>query len=266
MTSVSEQGHTGVVRPWPLADWRQIVGAAHPAAEATQQRLRTLRSRSVLSDGIQEAVKSRGSLEGKVSLFCELNVDAAVLSRKGLDEQAARYREAASDLEKQLVGMLADHHVRAAELLRTTAPRRSAATRVLSAFSDACARARKELAPVPDEDVVTGILAERSGDWVHFSCVNRGRDFDIPWTMALRAGLSIGDPAVVTRELLPNGNAVVRLQPGLRSSVQEEAEDDTRESSQLEAVARRPLRSSERRQRLLAELASEEPLARRDPR
>ncbi|MFJ3799964.1 hypothetical protein ACIPSJ_27245 [Streptomyces sp. NPDC090088] len=258
--------HAGppTVRPWPVVEWQDVLSAYTPTDDPSEARLRTLRRSAVLSDGVQGPVKTaEGRFSGKLSLFCELNLDAAVLWRRGLTDWAEQYRTAASSLETSLEGLLAEHRVQIAELIRPTEPRRREAWRVLALFSEAVAAARTQLPPVPDEDTVPGVLEARTGRWVRFVATMGTGRYDVPWQMVRSAGLSVGDPAVLFRELLPNGNAVLRLQAGLDMGHAEQAEQPAEELHPLEARAVRRAQSPAARRALLATLEEEEPLVKR---
>ncbi|ELP66347.1 hypothetical protein ACOT81_39560 [Streptomyces sp. WI04-05B] len=259
-----ERTETPAVRPWPLVEWHDVLSAYTPTDRPTEGRLRTLRRNDIVSEGVQGLLKARaGRFSGKLSLFCELNLDAAVLSRRGLAEMAGQYRSAASTLEESLRKLLVEHSVQIAELMRPTEPRRREAWHVLLLFSEAVSEAREHLPPVPDEDAVPGILEARTGQWVRFvASVGTGR-YDVPWQMVRSADLSVGDPAVLFRELLPNGNAVLRLQAGLDPRQVEQADDVDEELDPLEARALRRPQPQAARATLLASLEHEEPLARR---
>lgn len=251
------------VRPWPVANWVGVLTAYSPVGEPTEARLRTLRRNHVVSEGVQDAVHDIGGrLGGKVSLFCELNIDAAVLSRRGDRKLADRYREASTALEGCLKQLLADHAVRPAELVRPAEPRRQAAWQVLHAFSDAVADARTSLPPVPDEDMVPGVLAAQVGRWVRFAAAEDTSHYDLPWDMVRAAGLSVGDPAVFCRELLPNGNVILRLRAGLQIDPSDPAGSTDEVASALERRARQPVDPATRAA-LLEGLSADEPLVKR---
>lgn len=261
---MAEHTEPPTVRPWPLVEWQDVLSAYTPTDPPTEARLRTLRRNAIVSDGVQGLLKARaGRFSGKLSLFCELNLDAAVLSRRGLADLAGQYRSAATDLEGNLQKLLAEHSVQIAELVRPTEPRRREAWRVLARFSEAVTAARKHLPPVPDEDAVPGILEARMGQWVRFVASTGMSRYDVPWQMVRSADLSIGDPAVLFRELLPNGNAVLRLQAGLDMSQAEQGDEADEALHPLEARALRRPQSTVARKALLASLEDEEPLARR---
>ncbi|WP_329112883.1 hypothetical protein [Streptomyces sp. NBC_01465] len=223
-----------------------------------------MRRNAIVSEGVQGLLKAHtGRFSGKLSLFCELNLDAAVLSRRGLADLAGQYRAAASGLEEGLQRLLVEHSVQIAELIRPTEPRRREAWRVLAQFSEAVAAAREHLQPVPGEDAVPGILEARMGQWVRFVASTGTGRYDVPWQMVRSADLSVGDPAVLFRELLPNGNAVLRLQAGLDMSQAEQADEGDEALHPLEARALRRSQSPAARKALLASLEEEEPLVRR---
>ncbi len=251
------------VRPWPVVDWSDLLSAYSPARQATEGHLRTLRRQHVVSEGLQDAVKALGGrFSGKVSLFCELNLDAAVLARRGHSYLAERYRDASSILEKRLAALLTERCVRPAELVRPAEARSADAWQVLMTFADAVARARVDLPPVPDEDVVTGILAAQVGKWVRFTATETLAHYDVPWEMVRAAGLSIGDPAVVCRELLPGGNALLRLRAGLRVHPGGCSAPANEQLHPLEARTRRPVAAADRAA-LVAALTAEGPMVRR---
>ncbi|MCM1973194.1 hypothetical protein [Streptomyces sp. G1] len=253
------------VRPWPVVEWQDVLNAYTPTDSPTEARLRTLRRHAVVSDGVRgPLLTAHGRFSGKLSLFCELNLDAAVLWRRGLTDWAMQYRTAASSLEASLTGLLTKHRVQIGELVRPTEPRRQEAWHVLALFSEAVLDARKNLPPVPDEDAVPGILEARTGQWVRFVAAVGASWYDVPWQMVRSADLSVGDPAVLFRELLPNGNAVLRLQAGLDMRQAEQAEQQPEEKLHpLEARAVLRHQSSTAREALLTALEGEEPLAKR---
>ncbi|MFF8692992.1 hypothetical protein ACF08W_12360 [Streptomyces sp. NPDC015144] len=210
------QENLGEVRPWPVVDWRQILVASDPAAAVTQQRLRTLRGRAVLSEGIQRSVSSNGRLVGKVSLFCELNIEAVVLARRGLAAVASSYRSAASLIERALSAQLDRQEVHAADLLGPAAQSSPVVLEMLRTLSSECASVRAKLPGIPGEETATGILTLQEESWVQFTpSEHLHLQQLLPIEMALGVGLSVGDPAVLTREVLSNGTVLLRMRPGL---------------------------------------------------
>ncbi|MER6112674.1 hypothetical protein [Streptomyces hirsutus] len=263
MHVVADMTEAAPVRPWPVASWIGVLNAYSPVGEPTEARLRTLRRNHVVSEGVQEAVhEAGGRLSGKVSLFCELNIDAAVLSRRGDSTSADLYRNASTALEGRLRQLLTDHRVRPAELVRPSEPRSRAAWHVLHTFSDAVTDARADLPPVPDEDVVPGVLAAQVGKWVRFLTGEGSSHYDLPWDMVRAAGLSIGDPAVFCRELLPNSNVILRLRAGLQLEPNNVLCASDEVANPLERRARQPVDPA-MREALLKTLASDEPLVKR---
>jgi hypothetical protein len=251
-----------LVRAWPVVDWRTIVQAFQPAHEATEARLRTLRAREAISHGFRNPLREQHQLAGSATLYCELNVDAAVLSRRGDTGAAMAYREKARGVEEQLPSLLETHQVDGS-LLEPRGGLRPGAREVLRCLSDAVSKARMDLPSVPDEDTVPGVLESSSGSWVHFRSTEASTiGFELPWLMVSRAGLSVGDPAVVCRELLPSGSAILRLQPGLFMEA-EPTDLAVEEATVHDGRLGRPLGSQVFRKALFAELNEEAPKGRR---
>ncbi|MFJ3762961.1 hypothetical protein [Streptomyces sp. NPDC090080] len=92
-----------------------------------------------------------------------------------------------------------------------------------------CAETRKALASlpaVPDEERIPGVLKSTDGKKVRFVEAGAdGIDRELPYGMLESAGLSIGDPALLTNEF--TGEAIItRLQPGLHTADLEDSADD----------------------------------------
>ncbi|MFF3034807.1 hypothetical protein ACFVS7_27850 [Streptomyces rubiginosohelvolus] len=252
--------HTYDVEPWPLANLEQILQAVDPVKPATQQRLRTLKAKS-LSAGLLAPLSGEGRLAGRISLFCDLNIDAAVLRRQGNEELAADYRSAASALEDRLLKLLQESHVQLDELYEASRPRSLDAWKVLRSFTRDCRQARDQLQPVPNERVITGILREHRGDNVRFFPESDGSFIDLPVEVLRRLNLSIGDPVVMVHELIASGVTVTRVRAGV--CLPELDEFVEHEEDRLDIRARQPFTSPEDRRKFLEAVADETPLRKR---
>lgn len=255
--------HAHDVEPWPLTNLERIFQAVDPVQAATPQRLRTLKAQS-LSQGLLAALSGEGRLAGRISLFCDLNIDAAVLRRQGNVKLAADYRSAASDLEGRLAKLLEESSVHLDELYEASRPRSLDAWKVLRSFTRDCRQARDLLPPVPNERVVTGILREHRGDNVRFVPESDGSFIDLPADVLGRLRLSIGDPVVMVHELIASGVTLTRVRAGVCLPELDELVEC--EADPLEIRARRPFASPEDRRKFLEAAASEVPLRKRAAR
>ncbi|MGQ4459367.1 hypothetical protein [[Kitasatospora] papulosa] len=238
----------------------QILQAVDPVQTATQQRLRTLKANSV-SAGLLATLSGEGRLAGRISLFCDLNIDAAVLRRQGNEELAADYRSAASALEGRLRELLRESRVQLDELHEASRPRSLDAWRVLRSFTRDCRQARDQLQPVPNEKVVTGVLREHRGENVRFIPESVGSFIDLPTNVLSKLSLSIGDPVVVVHELIASGVTVTRVRAGVCLPELDELEEY--EKDPLEIKARQPFASPEDRRKFLEAATDEIPLRKR---
>lgn len=104
-----------------------------------------------------------------------------------------------------------------------------------------CTETQKALAslpPVPDEERISGILKSTDGKKVRFvEAGPHGIDRELPYGMLESAGLSIGDPALLTNEF--TGEAIItRLQPGLCTADLEDATDAAAQDAADDRIGR----------------------------
>ncbi|MFJ3673787.1 hypothetical protein ACIPSE_45830 [Streptomyces sp. NPDC090106] len=158
-------------------------------------------------------------------LYSCLNVSAAVLDRRGDNSAARAYSTHAQRLEDELVELLNQLSVDRAELEPLANPS-GAAWKALGWLCTETGKALASLPAVPDEERFSGVLKSTDGKKVLFvEAGSNGMDRELPYGMLESAGLSIGDPALLTNEF--TGEAIItRLQPGLLTDDLEDSVDD----------------------------------------
>ncbi|WP_405877958.1 hypothetical protein [Streptomyces sp. NBC_00005] len=173
-------------------------------------------------------------------LYSRLSVSAAVLTRRKDMPAARAYHTHAQRLEDELVELLNRLSIDRAELEPLAGPSRAA----WKALDWLCVETQKALAllpAVPDEERIPGILKSTDGKKVRFvEAGPHGVDRELPYGMLESAGLSIGDPALLTNEF--TGEAIItRLQPGLLTADLEDATDSAAVESSADDRVGRPL-------------------------
>ena len=81
---------TATAGRFPLVSRDEILLAYRPGAEPSEGAFRTLRRRKLVSHGIGLRVRHKNRLAGQVRVYSILNLDCAVLARRGKIEQARR--------------------------------------------------------------------------------------------------------------------------------------------------------------------------------
>lgn len=112
MRNAAEAGGPGsssvrhVVLPLPVIEWPEVVKADDPTREVTRGRLRELRKKRRITDGV--TVLNRGSrgLHGRSTYYSVLSALAARCWRQGHEEEAAGLEQAATRLEEQFSARL----------------------------------------------------------------------------------------------------------------------------------------------------------------
>jgi hypothetical protein len=192
------------VQAWPVVGWRDIVRAYRPDSPVGEAPLKTLRSHGVLSRGLRFTRHNHSRLAGAGMLYSCLSVSAAVLVRRKDLPAAQAYHAHAQRLEDELLKHLS---VDRAELEPLAGPSQ-AAWKALDWLCSETQKALASLPPVPDEERIFGILKSTDGKKVRFvEAGPHGIDRELPYGMLEPAGLSIGDPALLTNEF--TGEAII---------------------------------------------------------
>lgn len=86
---------------FPFATSEEIAVEFRPTGTVRAQgALRTLGNRCAVSDGVSESLRlASGKVQGRVRLYCSLNLDAARMLRRGHFDSAARLAKAAAEVE-----------------------------------------------------------------------------------------------------------------------------------------------------------------------
>ncbi|MBO0805664.1 MAG: hypothetical protein J2P25_21635 [Nocardiopsaceae bacterium] len=88
-----------VVLPAPVVDWATVVRAGSPAREPTRGRLRELRKKGQLDEGITVTRRGEHGLEGRANYYSVLSMLAARCRQAGHDDDAVELERAGSELE-----------------------------------------------------------------------------------------------------------------------------------------------------------------------
>lgn len=188
----------------PFVSWQPIALASDPTAWPKRSRLKTLRHKDVLSDGIRVAAHTGHGVAGSAHWYSTLNVVAVILSRRGNSSEAAAVAARAGRLEARIArGDLSQLDFRAdlARLLHAEA---------LEAFS----RLNIRIEEVEFAAVRGGEAILEDGD---------GNAWHVPIDSPVLAGSTFGDPLFVVTEVAPAGNELTYYLPGLH--VEQEASE-----------------------------------------
>lgn len=244
------------VQAWPVVGWRDIVHAFRPDSPAREAPLRTLVRNGVLSPGVRFTRRHSSRLAGAGTLYSRLNVCAAVLYRRGDASAASSYCAQAQRIEEELMAWLKELPLDAAELEPLTGPSQGA-WKVVRWLCDETDAALRSLPAIPDQECIAGVLASTDGKKVRFTEAGaEGIDHELPWGMVESAGLSVGDPALLTSEFT-GASIIARLQPGLLISVPDQAPDDAAPDSNIDTRIGHPLGDEAFTSALFDELRSE---------
>lgn len=89
------------IYPWPLVDRDYVVQTAKPETRSVSDNtVRLLRRKHVLSNGAIVSPRKGGRADGKISFFSRLNVVAARLFRAGKHEEARDVMALATEIEQ----------------------------------------------------------------------------------------------------------------------------------------------------------------------
>jgi hypothetical protein len=202
-------GH--VVLPVPVVDWTTVVKARDPTREPTRGRLRELRRKGHLADGIAVTRRGDRSLQGRASYYSVLSALAARCRQEGADEDAAELEQSASELEtrfrEQIQDFLRTHHL--ADL-----PDADFCEELATATAEQLARWRR----LPQALLAAAVVASTDDNITHLHGASpRGEpvEVDLPRLLLERQSLTIGDTVWVLSRVV--GDAVlVELLPAIR--------------------------------------------------
>lgn len=246
---------------WPLVDWHAVVETYRPGLPATRARLNTLlKSHSLISAGFEFPVRHGRRMAGKGRVFSALNLEAALLVRRGDQAGARLFAEAAGAFEERCSRLLSEAGLVAADVApHPEAPPTPEVRALVAQLAAAEAQLRAGLPEAPGEEELPGVITHGSAGWARIAVTDGSRRVvDVPFDMLRAVGLSVGDPVVVTREIL-GGHAWLQLLPAV--VLDEEAESEVIDNSPVsEYLARMRSPASPSTASALATLVTEEPL------
>jgi hypothetical protein len=200
-----------VVLPVPVVDWTTVVKAGNPGKEPTRGRLRELRRKRHLTDGITVTRRGDRSLQGRANYYSVLSALAARSRQEGNDEDAAELERSASELEtrfrERLQQFLCAHDLEdlpeadfCEELAAATAKRLAGWRRLHQAL------------------LAAAVVVGTDGNIAHLHGTSpRGEpvEVDLPQLLLERQSLTVGDTVWVLSRVV--GDAVlVELLPAIR--------------------------------------------------
>lgn len=201
--------------PLPVIDWKTVVKADNPTREATRGRLRELRKKHQVTDGVTVWHRGRRGLQGRSTYYSVLSALAARSRQEGHNEEATGLERAAAQLEDQFSARLElflSHHSLLQlpqaeffdELTAATAQRLAEWSRLLQALL-AAARV----------DEIEGDVAHLEGSSPRGGSVA----VDLPRALLERQSLKTGDLVWVFSRIVGDA-ALVELLPAIRIQVQ----------------------------------------------
>lgn len=195
---------------------------------------RTLRGHRWVSGGRGVVTHSDGALEGKFTIYCSLNTDAARLARRGQREAAIRLAEAAAHIESS------EEFEELVRILSTTPAATIQAVRAGSSYSEfqstwasktgyrvwhllvvIAGRASAARATTPEihamEDTIAGIVTGAVDDGVMLHTASEHGQYWLPSRLLPSWWAhTVGRPVVVVNEFLPSGMHSA-VKPGIES-------------------------------------------------
>lgn len=199
-------------------------------------------------------------MAGKGRVFSALNLEAALLVRRGDQAGARLFAEAAGAFEERCSRLLSEAGLVAADVApHPEAPPTPEVRALVAQLAAAEAQLRAGLPEAPGEEELPGVITHGSAGWARIAVTDGSRRVvDVPFDMLRAVGLSVGDPVVVTREIL-GGHAWLQLLPAV--VLDEEAESELINDSPVsEYLARMRSPASPGTASALATLVTEEPL------
>jgi hypothetical protein len=200
-----------VVLPVPIVDWTAVVKAENPGKEPTRGRLRELRKKGHLTDGITVTRRGDRGLQGRANYYSVLSALAARSRQEGNDEDAAELERSASELEtrfrEKLQQFLSAHDLEdlpeadfCEELAAATAKRLAGWRRLHQAL------------------LAAAVVIGTDGNTAHLHGTSpRGEpvEVDLPQLLLDRQSLTAGDTVWVLSRVVGDA-ALVELLPAIR--------------------------------------------------
>jgi len=207
-----DQAPTGhVVLPVPVVDWTTVVKAGDPAREPTRGRLRELRKKGQLGDGITVTRRGERGLQGRANYYSVLSALAIRCRQAGHDDDAVQLERSASELEarfrEQLRGFLSSHDL--GDL---------AAADFAGELAVATAEKLAEWQGLPEALFAAAVVAGLDADVAHlYGSSPRGHpiEVDLPRLLLNRHSLVVGDVVWVFSRVVRDA-VVVELLPAIR--------------------------------------------------
>lgn len=196
--------------PKPIVSWETVAQLSDPLREPTRERLRRLRTRSGISNGVLVRPRRSGRNAGSAVYYSALTALSAQAAESGADEPARRLGEAGAVLEERfagrLRGFLASHPVQ--DL--ATAP----------FYPELVDATRRSLSKVGVTlSFTSGKVREIEGETALIESDRDGRSvlLEVGSAMIKAAGLAVGDYVWISRRFI-GPSAVTTLMPAVADS------------------------------------------------
>lgn len=237
--------------PSPIVSWETVARLSDPLREPTRERLRRLRTKSGISNGVQVRPRQSGRNTGSAVYYSALTALSAQAAQSGADEPARKLGEAGAVLEQtfgeRLREFLASHSI--TDL--GTAP----------FYGELVEATRRALSSIRSPlTFSSGRVREVDGEIALIEIIRDGRSVlvEVGSEMITAIGVSVGDDVWITRRII-GPSAVTTLIPAIaepnteREDVSNEMSDQEYEEALArefnEGVGRRPTRDQARRLR-----------------
>lgn len=201
----------GVVVPMPVVEWKTVVQADNPAREATLGRLREMRKKKLVADGVTVSRRGGRRLQGRSTYYSVLTVLAARCRRGRREHDAAVLADAAAGLESQF-----------AERLKQFLTHHTLQALPEAAFFDEMTKATAERlagwARLPEELLAAAKINDIDAHTAHLEGTTPQGEpvsVDLPRALLERQALTTGDLVWVSTRLLEAG-ALVEVLPAVR--------------------------------------------------
>jgi hypothetical protein len=210
----AEEPSGETVMPLPIVEWTTVVKADDPIREPTRGRLRELRKKQHVSEGVTVYRRGKRGLEGRSTYYSVLAAFAARSRREGHDDEALEFERGASLLEAEFAARLETY------LSRHSLSQLPQA----DFFPELTTATARELARW--DRLINAVLAvarvdEIAGDIAHLEGTSpRGTPVavDLPRALLERQSLTTGDRVWVFSRVVGDA-AVVEVLPAIRVQV-----------------------------------------------
>jgi len=209
-----------VLVPAPVVGWEDVLRAGEPGREPTRARLRTLRLRGLLSEGVTAPRREGGRLSGSGTYYSVLWEWAERLRAEGQDKDASRLERDARQVEATFGAKLALY-------LSQSSLDELPAAGFFDQLNRRTAAALSRSERVCDLVLAAGAVVEVKTTVARVFGVSPARDeteVDLPTRLLEQRGVALGSPVWVVSRVV-GGAAVVEVLPAVWAHLDDAASE-----------------------------------------